>query len=47
MHIKCWENVSYGILDCESKHLQIKTSTFHIFTFQRLHDFNFLKNAYL
>ena len=35
----CREKVCYELLDYESKLLQIKTSTFSIFSLRRLHDF--------
>ena len=41
MHIMRWEEVRYGILDYESKLLQIETSTFP--WVRGLHGFNFLK----
>ena len=43
----CVNKVYYEILGCESKLLQIKTSTCLTFSFHSLRDFNFLKNAYV
>ena len=43
MHKMCWDELSYEILDIESKLLQIKK--FHIF--HGSHEFNFLKDIFL